>query len=218
MRISDVVVGRRVRKHIGDLSDLCESIEKIGLLHPIVVTPDNQLIAGLRRVAAFRKLGKESIPHRVVASLELQPITSREAFAFIEEHHRHHGAPRGFKFAIAVNDGGGEIVGVATAGRPIARHKNDGWTIEVTRVCVIEGIGLHACSKLYAACWRAARAMGYRRAITYSTLKESGASLRAAGYRIVGEVQAQSWHRPGRPRFDKTEIQPRLVWLIDGAA
>lgn len=72
--------------------------------------------------------------------------------------------------------------------------------------------------KVIATCWRAARAMGYRRAITYSTLKESGASLRAAGYRIVGEVQAQSWHRPGRPRFDKTEIQPRLVWLIDGAA
>ena len=152
-----------------------------------------------------------------MSRLELQPITSREACAFIEEHHRHHGPPRGFKFAIAVNDGR-EVVGVATAGRPIARHNDDGWTIEVTRVCVIEGSGLHASSKLYAACWRAARAMGYRRAITYNTAKEGGASLRAAGYRIIGSVTAQSWHRPGRPRVDKTEIQPRLVWQIDGAA
>lgn len=70
MKVSDVIVGRRVRKDIGDLSELCESIERIGLLHPIVVTPENELIAGVRRIAAFKKLGKDTIPHRVVASLD----------------------------------------------------------------------------------------------------------------------------------------------------
>ena len=143
-------------------------------------------------------------------TLELQPITYREAAAFVRRHHRHHIEPRGQKFAIALNDGA-NVVGVAIAGRPIARHQDDGYTLEVLRVCVIEG-NANACSKLYAACWRAGRAMGYRRAITYCREDETGSSVRAAGWRLVGAVKAQSWSRPSRPRVDTTEITGRNLF------
>lgn len=59
-------VGRRFRKDIGDLTSLIESISEIGLLHPVVVTPDNKLIAGARRLQACKKLGWKKIPVRVV--------------------------------------------------------------------------------------------------------------------------------------------------------
>jgi hypothetical protein len=49
-------------------------------------------------------------------SLHLQPITYREACAFIEEHHSHHLPPQGWLFGVAVNDGEA-VVGVVTISR-----------------------------------------------------------------------------------------------------
>ena len=92
-------------------------------------------------------------------SLTIVPISQAEAFEFIERHHRHHHAPRGWKFGCAVADGDC-VVGVISVGRPVARGLDDGWTLEATRCCVLEGYP-NACSKLYAAAWRAARALGY---------------------------------------------------------
>lgn len=65
-------------------------------------------------------------------SLQLQPITQREAEAFIRQHHRHHLPPRGWKFGIAVNDGE-KVVGVITVGRPVARGLDDGWEADEGR-------------------------------------------------------------------------------------
>lgn len=146
--------------------------------------------------------------------LRLQPITYREAAEFVTRHHRHNVAPRGQKFAIAVNNGE-RVVGVAVAGRPIARHQDDGYTLEVLRVCVLDGFP-NACSKLYAACWRAGRAMGYRRAITYCREDESGVSVRAAGWSLVGFVRAGSWSRPSRPRVDTTDKVNRNLFSTGG--
>lgn len=104
-------------------------------------------------------------------TLSLVPVTLREASAFIRAHHRHHGAPRGWKFGIGctTND---RLVGVITVGRPVARSLDDGLTAEVNRCCT-DGTP-HVASKLYAAAWRAARAMGYRRLITYTLKSEGG--------------------------------------------
>lgn len=152
-------------------------------------------------------------------SLELVPLTLREAQDFVDRVHRHHSSTVGGKFAIgAAQDG--EIVGVAIAGRPVARHLDDGWTIEVNRVAT--NGARNACSMLYAACWRAARAMGYRRAVTYTLERESGASLRGAGWDVVAEVEGRSWDTPSRPRVDKSEVQTeaKLRWetaVEDGA-
>ncbi|MFI1820628.1 XF1762 family protein [Lentzea sp. NPDC020367] len=113
-------------------------------------------------------------------------------------HHRHHKAPRGMKFAIGVR-AEGRLVGVATVGRPVARHLDDGWTIEVTRTYTTGT--RNANSMLYAAAWRAARSMGYRRLITYTQSGKSGASLRAAGLRAVAVLRPRpGWDSPGRRR------------------
>lgn len=144
--------------------------------------------------------------------LELQPITQREANTFIEEHHRHHLPSRGYKFAIGLNDGS-SVVGVVTVGRPVARGYDDGYTAEITRCCVLEDIP-NGCSKLYAAAWRAARAMGYRRLITYTLASESGGAMRASGWRTVHEVPGRSWSCSSRPRVDKHPTQDKICWEV----
>lgn len=102
--------------------------------------------------------------------LEIVPMTLREANAFVEQNHRHHGATVGHKFSIGLSDGE-KIVGVAIVGRPVSRHLDDGWTLEVNRLCT-DGTR-NACSMLYAAAWRAARAMGYKRVVYQKRRKKS---------------------------------------------
>ena len=144
-------------------------------------------------------------------SLQLVPVTLREAKAFVERHHRHHKAPQGGLFAIgAAKDG--EVVGVVIVGRPVARMLDDGWTAEVTRCCT-DGTR-NAPSMLYRAAWRAARAMGYRRLVTYTLPEEGGASLRAAGWRLIGEAGGGSWQRESRPRVDLHPTQTKLRWEL----
>ena len=144
-------------------------------------------------------------------TLSLQPITLREACAFVAEHHRHHRPPQGGLFAVGAGDGE-RVVGVAIIGRPVARHLQDGYTAEVTRLCT-DGTR-NACSMLYAAAWRAARALGYRRLPTYTLPEEGGASLRAAGWRLIGEAGGGSWSRPSRPTVDLHPLQTKLRWEL----
>ena len=145
-------------------------------------------------------------------SLEVQPIAFDEAVAFIEQHHRHHVPPVGWKFGIAVNDGE-NVVGVVTVGRPVARSLDDGLVLEVTRCCT-DG-AKNAASMLYAAAWRAARAMGYHRLITYTLADtEPGTSLTAAGWRVIHSVPGRSWSCPSRPRVDKHPLQRKLCWEV----
>lgn len=114
----------------------------------------------------------------------LQPITLKEAQTFVNEHHRHTTAPQVHKISIGLNDGE-KVIGVVIVGRTISRNNNNGLTLEVVRCCVLEGYK-DACSKLYATAWRATRAMGFQRLITYTLITESGTSLKAAGYKIIG--------------------------------
>lgn len=142
----------------------------------------------------------------------LVPCSIQDAKAFVNQHHRHHPAPVSGLFAVAVAKYE-TIVGVAIVGRPVSRGRQDGWTAEVTRVAVIEG-HLNACSMLYAACWRAARALGWRRLGTYTLDSESGTSLRAAGWKIVGKVKGRSWDTPSRPRVDRHPTQNKIRWEV----
>lgn len=150
-------------------------------------------------------------------SLRIVPINRDQAFAFIADWHRHHAPPLGYRFAVGVA-AGEVLVGVATVGRPVARHFDDGLTVEVTRVAT-DGTP-HACSALYGACWRAARAMGYRRTITYTHADESGSSLRAAGWLHAATRAARSgWDMPGRRRSDANYVAvDRLLWVVEAAA
>ena len=144
--------------------------------------------------------------------LTVVPLTITEAKVFVGQFHRHHKAPLSGLFAIAAADGE-EVKAVVIVGRPVARMLDDGWTVEVTRLCALPGVQ-NACSMLYAAAWRAARAMGYRKLVTYTLAEEHGTSLRAAGLRCVGQVRAKSWHTPSRPRVDKNPLQAKLRWEV----
>lgn len=142
--------------------------------------------------------------------LTIVPSELSEANMFVKRHHRHHQPVVGHKFSIAVVDEEGNVRGVAIIGRPVARSLDDGWTLEVTRCCT-DGCS-NACSALYASAWRAVRAMGYRKLITYTLNIESGTSLTAAGWKCVGEVKGRSWSCPSRPRVDKNPLQDKLRW------
>jgi ParB-like nuclease domain len=77
--VADIEVGTRHRHDMGDIDALAQNIAEIGLLHPIVVTPAqdgrSRLIAGARRLLAYRKLGRERIPATV---LDLHQIVRGE--------------------------------------------------------------------------------------------------------------------------------------------
>lgn len=140
--------------------------------------------------------------------LQIRPASLRLAEDFVREHHRH-SAPRSIgRFAVQVRDGE-RLVGVALAGRPNSRHLDDGLTIEVLRVCT-DGTP-NACSKLYGAVHRTARAMGYERTITYTLASEPGASVRAVGYRFEADVKPDDGNRPSRPRTPRPAV-PRVRW------
>jgi hypothetical protein len=144
-------------------------------------------------------------------SLSLVPITLRDACSFIGQHHRHHDPPRGCILCVgaAAND---HVVGVAVVGRPVSRELQDGWTAEVTRLAT-DGTR-NACSFLYSAAWRACRALGYRRLGTYTLPEEGGASLRAAGWRCLGQTGGGSWSCKTRPRVDHHPTQVKLRWEV----
>lgn len=147
-----------------------------------------------------------------MTKLVLVPVTLDEANTFIRMWHRHHKPVPGAKFCIGASVELFNLVGVIVVGRPVARHYQDGWTLEVTR-CATDGTK-NASSMLYGAARRATFALGYRRLITYTRETESGASIRAAGWREIARRQARSWKQSSvaRPREDQSEPAPRLLW------
>ncbi len=140
------------------------------------------------------------------------PVSFRQACDFINEHHRHHMAPQGMKFALGISDGQ-KLVGVLTAGRPVSRHRDDGFTLEVTRLCVKRAY-INSCSKLYAAARRIAREMGYRSLITYTLNEETGGSVRAAGFQFMGKSMGGSWSGISRKRVDKHPTGVKNLWVM----
>lgn len=125
-----------------------------------------------------------------MGKLRIIPCTYKFASDYVNRYHRHHNAPVGCKFCIAVSDG--DIIhGVAICGRPLSRYLDNGFTCEVLRVCT-DGT-YNACSMLYGACCRIAKAMGYTKIITYTLLSENGSSLKASGFTNEGLAGGVMW-------------------------
>ena len=139
--------------------------------------------------------------------LALTPISLREANAFVERNHRHHKGVTGHKFSMGCTRDG-ELVGVAIMGRPVSRYLDDGLTLEVNRLCTTGAE--NACSMLYGAAARAARAMGYQKIITYALDTEPGISLRAAGWQCAGPAGGERWTGKRRPAADLYPPQKKL--------
>lgn len=147
-------------------------------------------------------------------SITAVPMKLKEAAAFVENFHRHNKAPQGGLFAVGASDGS-RLVGVAIVGRPVARTLDNGETVEVTRCCVVDDAPKGTCSFLYARCWNAAKALGWRKLITYTLQNESGASLRGAGWQIVAQMTGNTgkgWlTRPGR-EWQEVVGQAKFRW------
>lgn len=142
--------------------------------------------------------------------MEIRPISLKDANAFVMQYHRHHNKVQGHKFSIACYDNG-IIHGVAIVGRPVSRRLDDGFTVEVTRLCT-DG-HKNACSFLYSSCAKAAKQLGYKKIITYILDSENGTSLKASGWNLEQTAcGGGSWDKPSRPR---TVIQKNLFGEVE---
>lgn len=142
-------------------------------------------------------------------ALEIRPCDFATAREFVGTHHRHNKPPVGHKFSIACYDGE-RLCGVAVVGRPVGRYFDDGRTLEINRCCT-DGTK-NACSILYANAWRAAKALGYKRIVTYTRKSEPGTSLRAAGFICDGPAGGTHWTGE---RYVQEEIildEPKVRW------
>lgn len=144
---------------------------------------------------------------RRTVMLSLIPVSLKEANAFVAANHRHHKPVTGHKFSIGC-ECNGQLVGVAIVGRPVSRHLDNGLTLEVNRLCTTGE--RNACSMLYAAAARAAKAIGYRKIITYTLDSEAGSSIRAAGWECTGIAGGKRWTGSRRPAVDLCPPQMKL--------
>jgi hypothetical protein len=136
--------------------------------------------------------------------VRIVPIFQKAAFDFVEKHHTHHSKPVGsiFQIGCKIND---DLVGVAICGRPVASKTDYTSIIEVTRLCVLRG-NKNACSKLYSACARIAKEMGYYKIQTFTKISESGHSLIATGWTLE-ETNIGT----GKPHFSKNRVRSYTV-------
>lgn len=142
--------------------------------------------------------------------LEIKPIHLTPAKEYVKEHHRHNIPPVGGKFAISCFNGT-KLCGVAICGRPVSRYLDDGETLEIYRNCT-DGTK-NACSKLYGACLRIAKAMGYKRVVTYTLASETGASLKAANFKCCGEAGGLTWTGNRKRAYDVAPQEMKTKWL-----
>ena len=125
--------------------------------------------------------------------MKLVHVELADANAFIEKHHRHHKRIQGHRFSLgaAVHD---HLVGVIVVGRPVGGANQREW-VEVTRCCT-DGT-TNACSFLYGAAARAAKALGYSRIQTYILRTETGVSLKASNWKFDRLSHPPGWRNDG---------------------
>ena len=148
-----------------------------------------------------------------MSSLELVAVALDVANEFVAKHHRHHYEVVGHKFSLGcLKDG--ELVGVAIVGRPVARMVNSNEVVEVTRLCT-DGTK-NACSFLYGACARAAKALGYKKVQTYVLDTENATSLKASNWKYEALTAGGVWtHTDGKPRRNDQPQVPKQRWSRD---
>lgn len=159
---------------------------------------------GVIHASYYKKLCKQTLEEE--KSKKIRPITLKDANMFVKENHRHHDSVTGCKFAVGLYktvSNENRLIGVAICGRPVSRHLDNGLTLEINRLCVIESG--NCCSMLYGAVSRIAKAMGYEKIITYILESEEGTSLKASGFTLEDEsCGGEEWTGTRKNRRDKT--------------
>ena len=143
--------------------------------------------------------------------MKIVPITLKAANAFVTQYHRHHKASVGHKFSIGLSDND-NLIGVAIMGRPVARGSDNGFTIEVARLCT--NGAKNACSMLYQAAARSSKELGYNKIQTYILQIESGTSLKASGWKMEAVTAGGQWkHTDGKERRTDQPTMPKQRWV-----
>jgi hypothetical protein len=142
--------------------------------------------------------------------IKIVPITLKAANKFVAQYHRHHKPTVGHKFSIgaAIDD---KLIGVAIMGRPVSRNSDDGFTIEVARLCT-DGTK-NACSMLYQAAARASKEMGFAKIQTYILSSESGTSLKASGWKLEAITAGGEWKHTHGKRNNNYPTEPKQRWV-----
>lgn len=164
--------------------------------------------------------------------IALRPVTRAQARAFVHDHHSHHRPTRMAVLRVGA-ELDGDLVGVCVIETPAAPALDDGRTWDVSRLCVrgdVDGPDGHAssvASRLLGAAWRAARAVGCHRAISYTRQDEDGTCYRAAGWVPVALVRGRRHDTGGRAgrwlpglesAVETTEVVDRVRWEIGPGA
>jgi hypothetical protein len=141
--------------------------------------------------------------------LTVVPVTIKQAKAYVALHHRHLPVVGWGRFAVgvAVDE---QLVGVGIVGNGPAAWEGSRRAL-ITRVAT-DGTR-NACSAIYGALCRAARALGYLEAWTYTLPSEPGTSLRAAGFEPAGMTRGGEHDRVGRPRAPARHPEPKRRWV-----
>ena len=142
---------------------------------------------------------------------EIHPCHREEANSILKAHHRHATRVTGYKNAIKLVDENGNTLGVGISARPVNRIIDDGFSLEITRVCLVDGAPKNACSALYGRLCRAAKALGYKRMYSYTLVHEIGTSLKASGFSFNGMVHGRYW--PEMKRRDREKAPDKKRWL-----
>ena len=150
--------------------------------------------------------------------LELRPMSLKQANGVVAKWHSHHKPVIGHKFSVGVFDQE-ECEGCVIVSRPVAQALDDGVTFEVTRLCT--NGRKNAASMLLGSAWRASRAMGVRRLVSYTREDEHGTSYKAAGWLVAGKVKGRPWVTGNKVQrwlpglyTPSTEIVDRVRWEI----
>lgn len=186
-------------------------------MHPVALSRANALVRRLDNQSRLM-ICEANAPAATIPSagrLSVRPVALRDAGAFVNLYHRHLAGPVGHLFSLGCLVDG-VMVGAAVVGRPVARHLDDGRTVEVTRLAS-NGMR-NVCSKLLGAVRREAAARGYERVVTYTLASEPGVSLRAAGYACDGPAGGGLWNRRERRRADRQPTQRKLRWCTSTAS
>lgn len=143
------------------------------------------------------------------------PVSLAQANCFVDRHHRHHKPVRFHKYSIGAAAKDGRLVGVCIVNRPVNLRMDDGFTLEIARLCT-DGTP-NACSFLLSRAARAAAALGYERIQTYTLADESvrsyGGSLRAAGWLFSHSSKGGTWNTTSRRRQDKHPTGDKFCWM-----
>ena len=142
--------------------------------------------------------------------MKIVPITLKAANAFVTQYHRHHKASVGHKFSIGLSEND-NLIGVAIMGRPVARGSDNGFTIEVARLCT--NGAKNACSMLYQAAARASKELGFTKIQTYILQGELGTSLKACGWTKEAVTNGGKWKHSHGPRNNDYPTEPKQRWV-----